>query len=156
MSGEGTPPPPVVESYWGPGNRTTFLVTGEQSGGSLFVFDLLVTPGGGPLPHRHMKEDETFVVYDGSVEFVSDGVARIVGPGEAAFIPRGVIHTYRNLTDADVSMLTIFTPAGMEGWFRDAFVAVDDPARKPPPMSDALIARMLAAGARYNVEWIRE
>jgi quercetin dioxygenase-like cupin family protein len=142
------------EAYWGPGNKCTFLVTGEQSGGSLFVFDCIVAPGGGPLAHRHVGEDEMFFVYDGAVEFSSDGETKTVVAGESVFIPRGITHTYRNVRDTDASMLTMFTPAGMEGWFREAFITVDDAARQPPPMTDALIARMLATGSRYNVEWI--
>ena len=45
-------------SWWGPGDMYTFLVTGEDSGGSLFALDCLVGSGGGPPPHRHLAEDE--------------------------------------------------------------------------------------------------
>jgi len=38
----------------------TFLVTGEQTGGAYFVMEALVPPGGGPPPHIHRNEDETF------------------------------------------------------------------------------------------------
>ena len=34
-------------SWWGPGDMYTFLVTGEESGGSLFALDCLVGAGGG-------------------------------------------------------------------------------------------------------------
>ena len=35
-------------AYWGPGDRYTFLVTGAQSGGSYFILEAFVPPGGGP------------------------------------------------------------------------------------------------------------
>jgi len=58
------------------------------------------------------------------ITFESGGEERTVGVGESVFIPRGVTHSYRNVGDTDVAMLTIFSPAGMEGWFRETFVPV--------------------------------
>ena len=52
-------------SWWGPGDMYTFLVTGEESGGSLFALDCLVGAGGGPPPHRHLAEDELFTITEG-------------------------------------------------------------------------------------------
>jgi hypothetical protein len=68
------PRPPVHgtasgEAYWGPGDRYVFHVTGAESGGSMFAFDCLVGPRGGPPPHRHLAEDELFFLYEGSIEF---------------------------------------------------------------------------------------
>lgn len=42
-------------------------------------------------------------------------------------------------------MNAVYTPAGMEGWFREVCAPVDDPSR-PPPVTDELIERMLEAG----------
>ena len=47
-------------AYWGPGDRYTFLVTGEQSGGAYFILEAFVPPGGGPPPHYHEREEECF------------------------------------------------------------------------------------------------
>ena len=45
--------------YWGPGDHYTFLVTGEESGGAYFAMEALAARGG-PPPHVHRREDETF------------------------------------------------------------------------------------------------
>jgi hypothetical protein len=58
-------------SWWGPGDVYTFLVTGEESGGSLFALDCLVGAGGGPPPHRHLAEDELFAITEGSIRFTA-------------------------------------------------------------------------------------
>jgi hypothetical protein len=42
----------------------------------------------------------------------------------------------------------------MEGWFREVCPPVDDPLATPPPVTDELLARMLEAGPRHNVEWL--
>ena len=144
------------EAYWGPGDRYVFHVTGAESGGSIFAFDCLVGPGGGPPPHRHLAEDELFFLYEGSIEFHAAGETHVVSVGEAIFVPKGTAHSYRNVGDGSALMYTIYTPAGMEGWFREVFDPVQPGHfdKTPPPADEAMIARMLEAGPRYNVEWV--
>ena len=65
-------------TFWGPGDRYTFLVTGEESGGSMFALDCAVGVGGGPPPHRHLAEDELFYVFEGEISFTAGGETRPV------------------------------------------------------------------------------
>ena len=48
-------------SYWGPGDRYIFLVTGAQSDGAYFIMEALVPPQGGPPPHIHHRDGEKFL-----------------------------------------------------------------------------------------------
>lgn len=132
----------------------TFLVTGEESGGSMFALDCLVGIGGGPPPHRHLAEDELFTITDGSITFTAGGKTRLVSAGESVFVPRGTPHLYRNEGSKEARMIAVYTPAGMEGWFREVCTPVVDPAGSPPPVTEELIQRMVEAGPRYNVEWL--
>jgi quercetin dioxygenase-like cupin family protein len=144
----------VGRSWWGPGDMYTFLVTEEESGGSMFALDCLVGAGGGPPPHRHLAEEELFTVTEGSISFTAGEETRTVSAGESVFIPRGTRHLYRNDERERARMIAVYTPAGMEGWFREVCKPVDDPSRPPPRATDELIQRMLEAGPRYNVEWL--
>ena len=146
------------EAYWGPGDRYVFHVTGAESDNAMFAFDCLVGPGGGPPPHRHLAEDELFFLYEGSIEFNAAEKTHVVSAREAIFVPKGTTHSYRNVGDGNALMYTIYTPAGMEGWFREVFERVrpDEFDMAPPPVDEAMIARMLDAGPRYNVEWVAE
>ena len=141
-------------SFWGPGDMYTFLVTGEESGGTMFALDCLVGAGGGPPPHRHLAEDELFAITAGSIVFTAEEETRVVAPGESVFVPRGTRHLYRNDGPEVARMIAVYTPAGMEGWFREVCTPVVDPSATPPPITDELIERMLAAGPRHNVEWM--
>jgi quercetin dioxygenase-like cupin family protein len=141
-------------SWWGPGDLYTFLVTGEESSGSMFALDCLVGAGGGPPPHRHLAEDELFTITEGVITFTAGQETRPVSAGESVFVPRGTRHSYRNEGTTAVRMIAVYTPAGMEGWFREVCTPADDPSRPPPPVTEELIQRMLEAGPRYNVEWV--
>jgi mannose-6-phosphate isomerase-like protein (cupin superfamily) len=143
----------VGRSFWGPGDLYTFLVTGAESGGQMFALDCVVGTGGGPPPHRHLAEDELFYIFAGSISFTAGDETRTVGAGESVFIPRGTRHTYRNDGAIDARMIAIYTPSGMEGWFREVCTPVDDAAKPPPPVTPDMIERMLEAGPRYHVEW---
>jgi quercetin dioxygenase-like cupin family protein len=132
----------------------TFLVTGEESDGAMFALDCVVGAGGGPPPHRHLAEDELFTITEGTVVFTAGEETRLVSLGESVFVPRGTRHAYRNEGTDAARMLAVYTPAGMEGWFREVCTPVDDPTAPPPPLTDDLVRRMLEAGPRYNVEWV--
>ena len=142
------------EAFWGPGDTYTFLVTGAESGGSMFAMDCILGPGGGPPSHRHLAEDELFHVYEGEVEFTVADETHVIAAGCSAFIPKGVAHSYVNATARPARMLTVYTPAGMEGWFREVCTPVNDPSLAAPAVTPELVERMLEAGPRYNVEWL--
>ncbi len=141
-------------AFWGPGDRYTFLVTGEDSAGSMFALDCVVGVGGGPPPHRHLAEDELFYIYEGEISFTAGDETRRIAAGESVFVARGTPHAYRNVSNAPARMVAVYTPSGMEGWFRDVCTPVEDPSADPPPVTPDLIQRMLEAGPRHNVEWL--
>jgi quercetin dioxygenase-like cupin family protein len=149
MQGEIVP----GRTFWGPGDRYTFLVTSEESAGSMFALDCLVGAGGGPPPHRHLAEDELFTILAGAIEFTTGDETRTVGAGESVFVPRGVRHAYVNEAGEDARMIAVYSPAGMEGWFREVCTPVTAANASPPPVTPELIERMLEAGPRHNVEW---
>jgi quercetin dioxygenase-like cupin family protein len=103
--GGATDPVGPPRAFWGPGDTYTFLVTGAESGGSMFAMDCILGPGGGPPPHRHLAEDELFHVYEGEVEFTVEAEMHFIRAGCSAFIPKGRarVHERDQLagTDAD-------------------------------------------------------
>ena len=120
----------------------------------MFALDCLVGAGGGPPPHRHLAEDELFTITAGAVTFTAGDETRPVSAGQSAFVPRGTRHFYRNDGTTQARMIAVYSPAGIEGWFREVCTPVDDPSRPPPPVTEELIERMLEAGPSYNVEWV--
>src|SRR5918997_3902045 len=101
-------------AFWGPGDHYTFFVTGEESGGAYFAREALVPPGGGPPPHVHTREDETFYVLAGEVEFLLGEELTVAGPGDFVNVPRGTVHRFRNTGTETARIVLTFTPAGIE------------------------------------------
>ena len=103
-----------------------FLVEGEESGGSVAVFEFDV-PAGAKVPaaHSHDGYEETIFGLEGVLTWTLEGTPTDVGPGETLFIPRGVVHQFHNIHDVDAKALAIVTP-GILGpeYFREVAAIV--------------------------------
>jgi quercetin dioxygenase-like cupin family protein len=99
------------------GTQYKILLTPDQTGKNIGMFESLDQPGYGPPRHIHHQEDETFYVLTGDVEFWMKGCSTTHGPGDVVFIPRGVEHTFRISSETPARMLTIMTPGGFENFF---------------------------------------
>jgi quercetin dioxygenase-like cupin family protein len=141
-------------SYWGPGDRYTFLVTGEESGGAYFVMEALVPPGGGPPPHIHRREDETFYVLEGSCTFWLGDRMVVASAGDFVNVPRGTVHCFRNEGAETARLLITFTPSGIERFFEETLERVLDPAGPAPDNIEEVGARYAAAAPRYGLEFV--
>src|SRR4051812_23469358 len=82
------------ETFWGPGDMYRFLVTGEQTGGAYFAMEALLPPGGGPPPHIHRHEDETFYIVEGACDFLLGEETITAGAGDFVNVPRGAVHRF--------------------------------------------------------------
>src|SRR5262252_619706 len=80
------------------GDVYRFLATGEDTNGKYALWEALVTPGGGPPPHVHSREEEGFYVLEGEITlFVGDGDQRLVASaGMFANMPVGTLHSFKN------------------------------------------------------------
>jgi quercetin dioxygenase-like cupin family protein len=104
-----------------------FLVEGEESGGSVAVFEFDV-PAGAKVAagHSHDGYEETIYGLEGVLTWTIEGMPTDVGPGEALFIPRGAVHHFENTHDIDAKALAVVTP-GILGpdYFREVSAILD-------------------------------
>jgi quercetin dioxygenase-like cupin family protein len=92
-------------------------VHGRDTNGTLAVVESHDVPGGGPPPHIHHREDETFQILAGEYEFTVGGQTIVAKPGTTLFAPRGLAHTYRYLGKSPGRLMCVITPSGFEGFF---------------------------------------
>jgi quercetin dioxygenase-like cupin family protein len=89
-----------------------FLLESAETNGSVAMFEFTVPVGAKvPLPHSHKHYDETIYGVAGVITFTVDGKAVDIAPGESYFIPRGAVHGFNNLKQADAKALAVVTPA---------------------------------------------
>ena len=112
-----------------------FLITGENSSGTIAVFELLI-PGAQRLAapaHSHDHYEETIYGIEGVLTWTVDGKQIGVGPGEALCIPRGAVHRFDNNGTRDVKALCVITPAAIgPEYFRESAEVINAAAGGPP------------------------
>src|SRR4051794_15033457 len=108
------------------GVPVTIALDGEATGGALTLLVDQPPVGWSLPPHRHRNESETIHIVAGRFELIVEGERGELGPGAAAPVPAGPLPAGRNLGDEPGRRVIVFSPAGVEGWFRAASA---DPAR---------------------------
>jgi quercetin dioxygenase-like cupin family protein len=101
------------------GDTVDILVDGSMSAGSSAVLIQSVSPGGGPPPHSHANEDETFTALEGEFEMLIGGQWVPTPVGEIFFSQRNSIHTFRNVGTTDGKIAVFVSPAGFEKFLEE-------------------------------------
>jgi len=121
-------------------------VNGTDTGGILSVVESHDVPGGGPPPHIHHREDETFQILAGEYEFTVAGKSFVAKEGTTIFAPRGLPHTYRYRGQTPGRLMCVITPAGFEGFFNEIG------ALSPQQKQD--IPRVMAIAKQFGLEFL--
>src|SRR5262245_21775804 len=99
------------------GTALVIRVQGRDTNGVLSVVESHDLVAGGPPPHIHHREDETFQILEGEYEFMVAGKTIRGTPGTTLFAPRGIPHTYRCVSQTGGKLSVVLTPAGFENFF---------------------------------------
>ena len=133
------------------GDVYRFLATGAETGGKYAMWEAIVPPGGGPPPHVHSREAESFYVLEGAITFRFGEETLTATAGMFANMPVGVTHSFKNESGATARMLISVAPAGLEEMFLEVGTPLAEGATAGPPSHEE-IERLLAAAGRYGVE----
>lgn len=116
------------------GLRLEFLHSKDDTDNSVDVFRMTVQPQARvPAPHYHESWDETVYGLDGTLTFTLDGQAVALARGQSLFIKRGVVHGFRNDSEAPATCLCILTPGVLgPAYFRE--IAAQIEAGPPDPV----------------------
>ena len=132
----------------------TLLVTGQDTQGQFLLVEAVARKGNVPPPHIHHREDETFYVLEGEMTFsVGDRTIKAT-PGTAVFLPRDVVHSFA-IESEQVRIISLATPAGLEGFFKECSVPAPSMTLPPPaetPYSE--IQKMMALAPKFGIEFV--
>ena len=134
------------------GDVYRFLTTCAETGGKYAMWEAIVPPGGGPPPHVHSREEESFYVLEGAVTFRFGEETLTATAGMFANMPVGMAHSFKNESGATARMLISVAPAGLEEMFLEVGTPLVEGATAGPPPSHEEVERLLAAAGRYGLE----
>lgn len=94
------------------------LLTTEATGGAISVLMGWLKPGEGPSDHVHFSQEEIFFIVEGTYELTVGDQTTTAGPGTIVFIPRNVVHRFKNIGDTTACMLDWSLPGGQDHYFK--------------------------------------
>jgi len=94
------------------------LLSTEATGGAISVLIAWHKPGEGPPDHVHFSQEEVFFITEGTYELTVDGHTTTAGPGSIVFIPRKVVHRFKNVGHTTACMLDWSLPGGQDHYFK--------------------------------------
>jgi quercetin dioxygenase-like cupin family protein len=97
----------------------TMKTNGESTHGAYSLFEYAV-PGetDGPPPHLHTREDESFLCLAGRLDVTLGGEDYVLEQGDYLFLPRDVVHTFRNSSNEEARVISVVSPAGLEDYYQ--------------------------------------
>jgi quercetin dioxygenase-like cupin family protein len=138
------------------GGHVNIKIPSEATGGAFAVVEHVIPPNGGPPPHTHV-ETELLYVLSGTFEVVVGPTRTTVGSGTVIHVPRGTVHTTRNVGDSAGRQLSIYLPGGGEGFFREAGTPVVSGQvlpdfAQPANLEGVDMGLLMATAARYGIQ----
>jgi mannose-6-phosphate isomerase-like protein (cupin superfamily) len=94
------------------------LLTTEATGGAISVVMAWHKPGEGPPDHVHFSQEEIFFIVEGIYELTVGDETSAIGSGTIVFIPRNVVHRFKNIGDTTACMLDWSLPGGQDHYFK--------------------------------------
>jgi mannose-6-phosphate isomerase-like protein (cupin superfamily) len=79
------------------------LATGE----SVALHESMLPTGSAPNPAHRIEHSEFIVVREGTLEYVHDGKAEKVGPGDVIYVALGTLHQVRNIGEVPAKYVVV-------------------------------------------------
>jgi mannose-6-phosphate isomerase-like protein (cupin superfamily) len=117
----------------------TMKTDGKSTHDAYSLFEYAVPPEtNGPPPHLHTREDESFICLAGRLEVTLGGQVFVIAPGDYLYLPRNVIHTFRNPFNDESRVISVVSPAGLEAYYQAL-------AELPPGPKDISVLKTIMA-----------
>lgn len=134
---------PTRPAFYLSSNLYTTLAAARETLNKFVAFDFIIPPGGGPLPHTHHNEWETFFVESGSVTFtigVDDKppynfITKEIPAGTVVYGPQGPVHGFLNTSAQPARIFSFAMPAGLDNFFHNSGTSVADWNAPIPPLT---------------------
>jgi mannose-6-phosphate isomerase-like protein (cupin superfamily) len=113
-----------------PGRSAALKLLGDETNGSVMLFEETLPIGTKSLFHLHHDSDEVAWVLAGELTVQIGDEVSVGGPGTCAFFPRSVQHAWKSTGDEPARVLFMYTPAAAGGY-------VEELSRRAGTLDDA-------------------
>ena len=101
------------------GLNITMKANGSATRDAYSLFEYAIPPEtNGPPAHLHTREDESFICLAGKLDVHLGGEDFTLSAGDYLYLPRDVVHTFRNTYDEESRVISVVSPAGLEGYYQ--------------------------------------
>lgn len=115
------------------GDQQWIKLSGEDTNGAFAMVEQQNQPGASIPTHMHTRENETFYIAEGKVQFTIDGIEVAAEPGTTVFLPKKTPHSFKVIGASLMRAIVVVSPSGCEKMFEE----LADLPPGPPDMSKA-------------------
>jgi quercetin dioxygenase-like cupin family protein len=100
----------------------------ELTGSRAFcIMDVTLSPGAGHPFHRHPDQEEIIWVREGRIEQWIEDQRHELGPGEAVYIDKDIVHGSYTVGDEAAKLTVVLSPTAGEGGYEVIDVFEEEP-----------------------------
>ena len=101
------------------GLNITMKTNGASTRDAYSLFEYAIPPEtNGPPAHLHTREDESFICLAGRLDVTLGGEEFVLEFGDYLYLPRNVVHTFRNPYTDEARVISVVSPAGLEAYYQ--------------------------------------
>ena len=101
------------------GLNITMKADGKATHDAYSLFEYAIPPEtDGPPAHLHTREDESFICLAGRLDVALGGEEFTLRLGDYLYLPRHVVHAFRNPYGDEARVISVVSPAGLEGYYQ--------------------------------------
>lgn len=97
----------------------TMKTDGTSTHDAYSLFEYAIPPQtDGPPAHLHTREDESFICLAGRLDVHLGGEDFVLEHGDYLYLPRNVVHAFRNPYGDEARVISVVSPAGLEAYYQ--------------------------------------
>ena len=105
------------------GDTIIVKLSGADTDGRFTIVEETTPSLSGPPLHQHSREDEWLYILEGEYRIQVGEQVHLAKAGDSLFAPRGIPHTFQNISNVPSRILGFAWPAGIEEFFKEMVVA---------------------------------
>lgn len=142
--------PELKNSYWYIGHLLSILLSSKDTNGEFSLIHGFEIRGLEPPPHTHSKEDESFYLLSGEIDYHVGDKVLPAKKGDWVFLPRNIQHSFRVLSE-NAEVLIHLSPGGFENYF----IEMAEPAREmkipETPKGPPDVQKLIQIASKYGI-----